>query len=222
MALIDPPIPKLGVTGAQPATDIVDALEDIRDEINGGLDNDNLAIRCVGGSEWPGERWNITTVTPGVTLASGSTSGAPEGTLFDWQTLLTVPVPSTYPTLREFSVSMTYSKYAQVSGGNNASLELDTHAWMVGPQYSGLVDFFNSTIPGSDGLRTNYSVGLASFTDWGVAGASLVSPEPSMVYPGTDYTGNIYIRARAYGGASFFSGSFRIHSLTFRYRDLEI
>lgn len=45
MATIDPPIPKLGKVGAQPATDIVDALEEIVGEINGNLDDENLASR---------------------------------------------------------------------------------------------------------------------------------------------------------------------------------
>ena len=175
MALIDPPIPQLGVTGTQPATDIRDALTDIRDEINGLLSADNMADRSVSTGMWPD--------------------------------------------LREFSLNIIYSKAPQLAGGSNPWLTLRVFGVgsVDGEGLSSATIPFDATIPGTDGLRTEYKAGVYSPTAVGISSGRLILPKPNI--SGSDYSGSLAISFVANGGISIFSGFFTIHSVIFRYRD---
>jgi len=231
VALIDPPIPKLGVTGAQPATDIVDALEDIRDEINGGLDNTNLAPRCVTRDSWlegayGGEGvWRTSSLDLNAILVGGSPDPLFPSFLYGQQTFdpgLTLRTSAEYPginVLRQWTASITYSKAGAVASPtvNDPTNELE----VIGQQATGGGFFtdtqFSATIPGSDGIRTRYTQYLAGYDTWG-AGGSVMASEP---WGGAGFVGSsFYWKIRA-TGASLANGFFTIHNLTFRYRDME-
>ena len=232
MALIDPPIPKLGVTGAQPATDIVDALEDIRDEINGGLDNTNLAPRCVTRDSWlegayGGEGvWRTSSLDLNAILVGGSPDPLFPSFLYGQQTFdpgLTLRAAPDYPglnVLRQWVASITYSKVGAVASPtvNDPTNELE----VIGQQsaFMGLATetYFSATIPGSDGIRTRYTQHLAGYDTWATSGSTMASVpwDAAGAVGGTPF----YWKIRA-TGASLANGFFTIHNLTFRYRDME-
>ena len=56
MGLLTYDIPTLNTTGAQPATDIVDALTDIQTETNGNIETANLVDGGLGYGVWPGDK----------------------------------------------------------------------------------------------------------------------------------------------------------------------
>lgn len=219
MALIDPPIPQLGVTGTQPATDIRNALIDIRDEINGLLSADNMADRSVSTGMWPDPHWKVASASPDLMLGSGTPYGPGDTVSYTTATPLTVSMPSEWPDLREFSLNIIYSKAPRLTGGNDPSLTLRVFGVgsVDGEGFSSATIPFDATIPGIDGLRTEYKAGVYSPTAVGISSGRLILPKPNI--SGSDYSGSLAISFVANGGISIFSGFFTIHSVIFRYRD---
>ena len=222
MATIDPPIPDLGTVGAQPATDIVDALEEIRDEINGGLDNDNLAAKGIRSDKWPDfstERVKEFRVNPEIKLVGGPALDLPEFAFGEQLILsgsaLTAP-GSTDLILTQ--IQFTYTKSNQFSGGNDPDNELylsidsNENASSTFPPPGGFPDrmYARIRVPGSAGVVSRQTV-FASDLDGGdvsTAGAWFAGNSRYLIPT---------IRARATGANGPFSGAFTIHEIVFRY-----
>ena len=218
MALIDPPIPDLGVTGSQPATDIVDALEEIRDEINGGLDNANLAAGSIRADKWPNysteKAREIRRATPGIMLVGGPP--LPELPDFTYgNQLITggnlLPAMPAAPSFRLLQIELRYTKGEKFGGGNDADNEL--LLTFSARDEVGFVASLYSYIPGTRGVvteQTEYVTDMATAAfsgDMSVVGGELIFVNSAQRNP----TGQIF--AQATGANGPFSGAFTIHEI---------
>lgn len=212
MGLVNPPIPKLGKTGPGPAQDLIDSLDQIIDEINGNLDNANLAPKSINADKSPIPKWSRYTVTPEARLVGGAPIPGLEDYLYGLQQITLQPLPAAPadPSLREVEIEMIYSKSSKFSGGNDSDNHL---TFAVGELVGGYVGL--SWVPGSAGVVSRRRV--------------VFNPQMTAVSPGTiDTTGRSFVAptrgslsAQASGVNGPFSGVYTIHEITIRYRDWE-
>lgn len=215
MGIIVPSIPKAG-TGAQPATDIVSALNTIVTEINGGLDAANIKDGSI--NDLPVGRWNVVSQVTDMKLMAGPyTPGFPPSYLFGVQQVSDgVYDPAASNVLREVGITMKYSKSEKFAGGNADDNGLLIQGFRGG---SGLTMTIGAGIAGTVGVVTDSYVSFVPTTPTTFEGfsvnAALQPIGQNMVMPDV---GNFF-SIRTTGP---FTGTiFTIHEFIIRYRDWE-